>query len=489
MTRIFRTFSRLRWLSPGLAGLLAVGLARADYLTDTGYTALASQLQLAGTPLPNGANVTVAQIEASERSVVSGNVTSYAYVANVTSGFSGVTLTNASEIRYPSVSSGHAGTVAGYLFGDGAMARGVTNVTAYLADDWIGAGSLNTTTAGLSLTAPNVENAEVTNSSWVGTTGNVTYDQRVLSRLDYAVQRDDFVAVVGANNGVVPQNLMASAYNVISVGLTSGGHASGNSTSVNGAVTFPHLVAPLGVTSYATPVVASAAAVLIESARASVGTATNGARSETTKAVLLAGATKSEFPGWSRNETAPLDRVYGAGELNIQNSYQILTAGEQTTDGAVAASGWDFSTISRNATATYTFDLAAPADVSIVLTWNAIYSGSNFNALTLGLANLDLSLYSVGTGGVLSLVQQSRSSGNVEHVWATGLTGGTYRFAVNYGANSAGNLSSVDYAVAWQSTGTGFAVVPEPGAWSAGFGVLLGLGILARRRRLRRAAA
>lgn len=484
--------TRRFWLGCALFWVAILGgsfTARGGYLDDIGYTALVDQLRAEGKTLPDGSGVTVAQIEASTGTSTSGNVTTYAYLADVSSGFSGVTLANASAARYPAALSGHATTVAGYLFGDGAMASGVSSVTAYLADDWIGSGALNSSSTTNSRTAPATETADVTNSSWVGTTGNATLDQRVLNRLDLSVARDDFVAVVGTNNGSVPQNLLASAYNVISVGLTSGGHASGNSTSVNGVVTFPHLVAPLGVTSYATPVVSAAAAQLIQTARASSALSVNGARSETIKAVLMAGATKSEFAGWSRNSTMPLDRVYGAGELNVQNSYNILTAGEQSANSAAAATGWDFHTISRNATVTYTFDLAASADVSIVLTWNAIYSGQNYNALTLGLANLDLTLYSVGAGGAFSIVQQSLSASNVEHVWAPALAGGTYQISVNYGSNAAGTLSSVDYALAWRSSMTSLVVVPESDGWPLAVAGLLGAILFRRARRISRAAA
>jgi hypothetical protein len=488
--RMFRPsfFSRVSALFGAALFAFWPEAARATYLDDIGYTALVAELQAASIAVPDGTGVTVTQTEASTGTSTSGGVTYYAYLAN-SALFSGVTITNASAAAYPAAISSHANAVGGYLYGDASMASGITSVTAYAvidaASDWLGSGFLDVS-SGISHTAPKVESNDVLNASWVGSLGSDANDKIVLNRLDYSIQHDDYVAVVGTNNGPTPRELLDGAYNVISVGLTNGGHAEGTST-VNPSVSFPHLVVPLGVTSYATPVVSSAAALLIQTARGSSTTSANGTKSEAIKAILLAGTTKSEFSSWTRSDTSPLDATYGAGELNVQNSDDILTAGEQTAGGTVAATGWDFNSISRNATVSYSFDLSAASDVSIALTWNAIYSGSNYNSLSLALANLDLTLYSVGGGGVLSLVQQSISSGNIEDIWATDLNVGSYVIKVTYGSNYSGSLSSAEYALAWQSSLT---AVPES-SWFA-FATLGALGVIVvcrRRRALRPAAA
>jgi hypothetical protein len=445
-----------------VAGVLALGFVaplHADYLDEIGYRDLVAELQAAGKTVPDGTGVTVSQVEASVENArdANGNIISYAYLADQ-SLYSGVTINNASGSSYPAAISGHANAVGYHLFGDGSMGSGITSVTAYLADDWVGTGSLR---AG-SLLSPRTEGDDVANFSWVGTMGLAANDQIVLNRLDYQIQRDDYVAVVAVNNGSVAQNLLASAYNVISVGVTSGNHASGSSSEVNSAVTYPQLVVPESATSYATPVVSSAAALLIQTARGSSTTSANGAKSEVIKALLLAGATRSEFSNWSRSDTSPLDATFGAGELNVLNSSHILTAGEQTANAVVATTGWDFNSIALNATVSYTFDLAATGDLSVALTWNAIYSGVNFNALSLSLADLNLSLYEIGTGGALTLVQQSLSSGNIEALWVTDLAAGDYVLKVTYASNASGLGSSTEYAMAWQTTYTGFVAVPEP---------------------------
>ena len=58
----------------------------------------------------------------------------------------------------------------------------------------------------------------------------------------------------------------------------------------------------------------------------------------------LNGSTPATLDDWSRTQTQPYDMRYGAGELNIDNSHLILSAGEQTPGvfGDVATTGWDF---------------------------------------------------------------------------------------------------------------------------------------------------
>ena len=86
----------------------------------------------------------------------------------------------------------------------------------------------------------------------------------ILRRIDYLADVRGVVMVVGVNNGAgnpVPP-LLASAYNTISVGQWDG-HSSGGYTTVEGAGRCkPEIVAPGGLTSFATPVVAAVVARL-----------------------------------------------------------------------------------------------------------------------------------------------------------------------------------------------------------------------------------
>ena len=113
--------------------------------------------------------------------------------------------------------------------------------------------------------APVVENRKIQNHSWIGTVDNGgTTDTDALRRFDFAIQRDDFLAVAGVNNGsssAVPA-LLANAYNAISVGLTDGNHSTGATTADGAGRGKPEIVAPSFATSFSTPLVSSAGAML-----------------------------------------------------------------------------------------------------------------------------------------------------------------------------------------------------------------------------------
>ena len=169
--------------------------------------------------------------------------------------------------------------------------------------------------------------------------------------------------------------LQASGYNSIAVGLTNGNSSIGPTVADGAGRSKPDLVAPLGVTSFATPVVSAGAALLVQTAAAKIdpAEALAAGRTETIKAALLSGATTSQFNGlaqpWHRMDNGgfvePLDRRFGAGQINIDNSHQILSAPRQ--DGTDLTrddpTGWDFGPLTTaEPTRRYFFD--APADVS-----------------------------------------------------------------------------------------------------------------------------
>ena len=283
---------------------------------------------------------------------------------------------------------------------------------------------------------------------------------------------------------------------MISVGRTDGVHQQG-SVPVSGdslygtGRTVPTLVAPQGSTSGATPVVAAAAAVLVQTGHeggltlsggsttiAGVGTIYNAERSETVKAALMAGAdrqtantstdaniTDYRSPG---HETANgLDSRYGAGQVNIYNSYRILAGGEQRSfqngGSDISSFGFDHGTIGglsgSGQTASYFFN--APAgEVSLFasLVWNL--DVSNNSQLTSRLYNLDLSLFDVTTN---SLVASSASLlDNTENLYFKLLLGNRYEMRVT--TNETGNFLW-DYALAWRMDANPSPVPLPPTAW------------------------
>ena len=124
-----------------------------------------------------------------------------------------------------------------------------------------------------------------------------------------------------------PVNPPATCYNGIGVGAY-GGSSSIGPTLDNGRAK-PDITAPgLRTTSFSTPQVAGAAAVLMQAGlRGDGGGDTNSAADiRTVKALLLNGAIKPA--DWTNHAASPLDTRYGAGVLNVFNSYKQLAGGK-----------------------------------------------------------------------------------------------------------------------------------------------------------------
>ena len=427
--------------------------ANADWRDDTGFTRL-QQTFTSGVPTAVVAGVS--QIEALESGA------NYAPSApnkspTLKSGASGV--------------SGHASTVASYYYGEASsLIPATTIIDAYKADTWLNADFLNYGSA----SAPKTETRRVQNHSWISATG-LTESQVVQldQRLDYAINRDGFIAVAGANNGAsttLPQ-LMVQAYHTLSVGLTNGGHSAGLTTNDGLGRMKPDLVAYETLTSFATPQVSSAAGLLSEKLRndyaASLATADYP---RLTKALLLAGATKDDLPAWTRADaTKPYDAVFGAGALNALLAYRILASGRASPSASatVPETAWDINT-TRSATArTYFLDIPSgttAARFSAALTWHrslTFFSGS----FSTSLANLDLRLYGVapGTFTVGSQLDASLSTvDNVEHLYQPALAPGRYAIKV-----TSSLIAFTTYALAWRSSPTVSVTATAPTASEA----------------------
>jgi len=394
--------------------------------------------------------------------------------------------------------SAHATTVGRFFYGDLSIAPAIPQVNAYRVNDpgspgdWLGAGYLRT---GTSL-PPLVESARVQNHSYIGTDppSDPTAIE-IIRRLDFAVARDNFVAVVGVNNGAgsIPV-IQASSYNSIAVGLSNGNSSSGPTIADGVGRSKPDLVAPLDVTSTATPVVAASASLLVQTAAAKpdpVEAAAAG-RVETITAALLSGATTTQFTGlaqpWHRTDNGgfiePLDRRFGAGQLNIDNSHQIISAPRQNGTNLTHddPTGWDFGTLSLSGpTRRYFFD-SPSADTTPTLTATVTWlrrvpqSGNEFTTSTVTLANLELRIYE--TDENLNLGQQIDASlspiDNLQHTRTNLSPSSHYALEVGLMGLPVGQ-SSEDFAIAWQVTVT---PVPEP------IGILLVVGALGAARQV-----
>lgn len=489
-------FARLRLLGIYIfLFIISNQFVYADLNDDIGFTRLLDELNTSGQTVPTGAGVPVLMAEACANSIDDDNDPNtppvcLAWLPDSTDPqFSGVTIVDRTGSTSGLFSS-HATSVARLLFGaNSSIAPGITQADAYLAGHWLDSGFLNT---GNNAALPLVSSNRVANHSWIGTAGTTSDAQLInsdiLRRVDWLAEQDEIIFSVGLNNSGVNQALLSSAYNIIAAGRSDAGHALDSSavdaTYIAGR-TRPHLVVPLSTTSSATAVIASAAALLTEVGHSNISLSTdpestqtnnragdsiyNAERAEVVKAILMAGADRhtisthiSDYRLLTVDQTANgLDRRFGAGQINIANSYNILIAGEQNSaeDQSVSTTvinsfGFDydpsFGGDNSNTTASYQFstsDLNESLYVSLV--WNLLIDtglNNQFNG-TATLFDLNLELYDITT--IQTLVASSSSvNQNNENIWAHLQANRDYLLKVVTTSNQA--AFNHDYGLAWR---------------------------------------
>jgi hypothetical protein len=464
-----------------------MGPAWAAYVDDVGFAALQAELSVAP---PDGSGLAVMLIEA-----CTGDPCAWAPNPGGRSITDGDGVSSVVEPF-----SGHATGVGNKFYGDPSTTPGIgvfpsPSIAAYEAGDWMTTGFLRTGQYGADPSSlPKVTPSRIGNHSWVGSSSSDVADLEALHRIDWLVETDEFIQVVGFTGDSSP--LLGSAFNIIAVNRTgsptnNGAHTVAGDAAYAAERTRPDLVAPDASTSAATPRVASAAALLMDTAQStpslSNGSTTNrngtiilnAERTEVIKASLMAGAdraTSNTFPASDpvdisgyRISTADqtnngLDRRYGAGQLNIYNSYQAIAAGEQDSledngSGVIGAFGFDYDPAfggqGGNSEATYFFSADADAvELTASLVWNiAIAPGlsSRFDQAAT-LYDLDLSLYEVidpGDSGTWVLIRNSAStSENTENIWVPLVPGKNYALQVTAGVSQA--PFNWDYGLAWQ---------------------------------------
>lgn len=413
-----------------------------------GYSDLLAELGA----LPDGASLRVTQIEAG----------GFAYLPDLAvAAFAGKTFVDGSGFNSGAYS--HATGVGLRQYGSEiSLSPGVADITVYQAEDYL----FNVLGYG-SGAPPLAQPYAVMNHSYI-VTGVGAADAEALSRrMDVVAEQENAVVVVGTNNGAsnpLPP-LFAQTYNTITVGRSDGDHASGL-TTVNGAGRVkPDIVAPEGSVSNSAPMVAAAASLLLDQGQATGNP--HATRHEVVKAALLAGATKAEFPGWSNTDLQPLDLVYGAGELNIYNSYFIMEGGEfenSDTGGPPPLAGdrgWDYEPqIVPLQDRSYRLQLDATSDVSIALAWNARISDTDgaldYDTLEVPALELHLQDSSEFFPGPPIAVSASPVD-NVQHVYREDVPQGTYTITVR------SIDGTTDYALAWRVEGPEAVSAPSPG--------------------------
>jgi hypothetical protein len=244
------------------------------------------------------------------------------------------------------------------------------------------------------------------------------------------------------------------------IGVAAQGGASSTGPTADGRCK-PDITAPATETSFSTPLVSGAAALLVQEGRRLKVNATAAVDARTIKALLLTGAVKPN--GWSHTQTAPLDPNTGAGVLNVYNSCEEMAGGRfgpvperlsapghppLVSGTAITADrGWDLRGIinlgNNVGISHYRITTGSNGALIATLVWNKGYGQSGIN---------NLFLYAYDSSGNL-LGSSTSTADNVQQLYLTGLGPGIYEIQVIKATNrggTPGNVTAAEiYALAW----------------------------------------
>lgn len=425
--------------------------AQAGNLDDVGMTLLR-----ATTTNLNGAGIRVGQPEAGAgpATVWEVNPSAVGQATNLFTYYFGNSSSVTTTNTFPNslgVESGHADTVASYFYGmPTGIATNVSHVDNYEGNTFINYFIVNSRA---------ISNRIVNQSFTFG-----TYDPSADELFDNYAAQFRVLFISGAAGP--PVFSPASCYNGIGVG--SAVPASPDGPTSDGR-SKPDLIAPdVAETSYTAGQVSGAAAILLQAAlRGDGGADTNSAGDiRTLKGLLLNGAVKPV--DWTNSSSQPLHPHYGAGVLNIFNSYRQLAGGKRgytiaTTvatntvhppPGGVAGdvgalSGWDFTNVDSThpndgvnhyflSVTNSTTNAAFTATATLV--WNKQPSQASIN-------NLNLFLYNAANSNLVAC--STSLVDNVEHIYVPKLPQGRYDLQV-WKAGGTTVSSNESYALAWE---------------------------------------
>ena len=230
--------------------------------------------------------------------------------------------------------------------------------------------------------------------------------------------------------------------------------------------------------------VSAGTALLLETAQnaaISNGTITNRTReiyhaetSEIIKAALMAGADRyadnlrgPDLTSYTVNSSNGLDNIYGAGQMNIFNSYHIIAGAEQDSiesggPGQITAFGFDYNPdFSKNDSATYAFTATAGHEaLTASLVWN-IDIGSGDPGIyfdpTAALYDFNLALVDM-TSGQTVVAESNSITENTENIWTNLELGHDYQLQVT---GEGSDDFTWDYGLAWQIISNAYDIIAD----------------------------
>jgi hypothetical protein len=285
-----------------------------------------------------------------------------------------------------------------------------------------------------------------------------------------------------------------------------GGATGGNNSTLAGSPNGPagspdsYSFAVAG-TSFASPIVAGAAALVDSASYNTPALAANPASRDArvVKAVLLNGATK--IPGWNNGQfpnangfggvvtSQSLDYDSGAGALNLTQTYsQYINAGTRDVPGTPAGNqgpvdnvGWDLGQVVAGTDNIYPISqtLAGGTLMTVTLDWfrERFFDTASLTVFENAQADLDLIVRDTLTNNVISASVSALN--NTEHLHFLLPRTSKYQIEVNFFGtifNFLGpNYNAEQYGLAWTAV-----AVPEP---ASALLMVAGLLIVAKRRR------
>lgn len=264
-------------------------------------------------------------------------------------------------------------------------------------------------------------------------------------------------------------------------------------------------------TSFAAPLVAGGAALVVSAAKTLPSLSPNpaAAQSVVVKSLLLTGADKTT--AWTNGQqsvtvggttylrtTQSLDWAAGAGRMDLATTFDLQVNGQ--TDvvgtgtgslGVVARTGWDYGNAVVGGNNDYVISdaLTGSSTLTASLSWlrNRAFDYATLEYADVAQANLNLSVWELDGGNAFTtLVARSESLYNtVEHLSFLIPNAGRYGLRIEYPANTFDNSTGdvwgsvafpQDYAVSWSA-------VPEPSLVAASLAAVAVTAALARGRR------
>jgi hypothetical protein len=283
-----------------------------------------------------------------------------------------------------------------------------------------------------------------------------------------------------------------------------GGQTGGHNPNVGEDPTLDALGVPSGSyyfinaggTSFASPIVAGGAALLVDlgKARFGAGNATDG---RVIKAVLMNSAAKVD--NWNNGQhpvadpsglggvvivtTQSLDYASGAGRIDLARALRQYTMGSPgaAPGHGLGSLGWSYAVLAPGGISDYSIGQFVNAGdrLAATLDWFVDLAVTDTTGTEVQFANLDLEMWKLtGLGGTPeALVAESDSLyNNVEHLYLDAPAAGYYMLRVRWAGENYGLADPLpeSYALAW--------AVPEPGTLC-----LLAGGVLVALMRRRRA--